>query len=267
MTKISKLLRRWERAPELLGVWRQTPAWVNLASRYVELGSYPYPCQIPLRGGGQIQIHSVEELKVFWQIFVRRCYRLPKGCRTIVDAGANVGLFAIWAAREVPSAQILSLEPCAPTFEILEKNIDQNNLQKQIRVFQCALAAQTGRRFLRGEGESPHRSLVLEGTPVLSEHVLPVPSLSLADFLKAEQLEAIDLLKMDIEGSEWEVLLSTSPDVLGKIQHIVLEYHEVDACFGYTPEKLIAHLASAGHEMTYREEDSDRTGLAFFQHP
>lgn len=265
MVKTSKLLRYWGRTPELFGVWRQTSAWANLVSRYLELGSYSYPCQIPLRGGGQIQVNSVDELKVFWQIFVRRCYHLPKSCRTILDAGANVGLFAIWAAREIPSARILSLEPCPPTFEVLEKNIDQNNLHRQVRPFRCALAAQTGQRFLRGGGESPHRSLVLEGMSESKEHVIPVPSVTLADFLRAEQLDAIDLLKMDIEGSEWEVLFSTSPVVLGNIRHIVLEYHEVSARFGYTPEKLFAHLASAGHHMTYREEDSDRTGLAFFK--
>jgi hypothetical protein len=70
---------------------------------------------------------------------------------------------------------------------------------------------------------------------------------------------------MDIEGSEWEVLLSTSPSVLSRIRHIPLEYHEVNASFGYTPEKLFAHLALAGHAILWRQENADQTGIVYFQ--
>jgi hypothetical protein len=70
---------------------------------------------------------------------------------------------------------------------------------------------------------------------------------------------------MDIEGSEWAVLLSTPPDVLARIQHIELEYHEVNARFGYTPQELFSHIASGGHRLTFHSEDRGRTGLAFFE--
>ena len=74
-----------------------------------------------------------------------------------------------------------------------------------------------------------------------------------------------DMLKMDIEGSEWSVLLSTSPAVLKRIRYIQLEYHEVAARFGYTPERLFSHLANAGHRLTFRSEDQYHTGMAIFE--
>jgi len=83
--------------------------------------------------------------------------------------------------------------------------------------------------------------------------------------LQYHELESIDLLKMDIEGSEWEVLLSTPTPVLRSIRHIQLEYHAVHARFGYTPEKLFAHLAAGGHQLTFRQEDAQRTGIAYFK--
>jgi hypothetical protein len=70
---------------------------------------------------------------------------------------------------------------------------------------------------------------------------------------------------MDIEGSEWEVLLSTDPSVLNRIRYIQVEYHEMPARFGYTPEKLFAHLMEAGHQLTFRFEDAHHTGLAHFE--
>ena len=70
---------------------------------------------------------------------------------------------------------------------------------------------------------------------------------------------------MDVEGTEWEPLLSTPPSVLRNIGHIVLEYHRVHARLGYDLSQLFAHLASAGHRVTHQEEDQGGTGLAFFE--
>lgn len=47
--------------------------------------------------------------------------------------------------------------------------------------------------------------------------------------LREQELETLDLLKMDVAGSQWEVLFSTPASVLRSIRHILLEYHEVDA--------------------------------------
>src|SRR5262249_54003690 len=99
MIKLSRLLDNWDRAPEILGAWRETVAWRELTVRYMELGRPSFPFVIPLRKGGRIQTNSPAEVKVFWQIFIHQCYRLPNDCKIIVDAGANIGAFAIWAAR------------------------------------------------------------------------------------------------------------------------------------------------------------------------
>lgn len=266
MVKISNLLAHWRRIPELLRAKNQTPAWPELIRRYLGIGSPAYPWEIPLLAGGNLQIDGREELKVFWQIFLRRCYRLPRHCGTIVDVGANVGIFALWAARESPSARIICLEPCSQTFRTLERNIYQNGLYQRITPRQCALAGENGPRLMRTGAESPHRSLILEQTQDSVEDAVPVSCITLPDFLRSEQLESVDVLKMDVEGSEWEVLLSTPPAVLSSIRHILLEYHEVNARLGYTSEQLFAHLAQAGHKVTHHEEDADRTGLAFFQY-
>jgi|SRR5208282_2981811 FkbM family methyltransferase len=264
MIKASKLLRHVGRTPELLGARRQTPDWLGVTKRYLEIGEAIYPCQIPLSGGGMVEVHSPGELKVFWQIFVHNCYTLPAQCDTILDAGANVGLFSVWAARERPKARIVALEPFPATFQHLERNIQNNGFQDRIRPVRYALAGTTGPRPIRSGGDSPNKGLVLRGMEDSSDHVIEVPCMNLADFLKTEQFETLDLLKMDIEGSEWEVILSTSAAVLHRIRQIIVEYHEVNARFGYTPAQLIAHLGSAGHRLTHREENAERTGLAFF---
>ena len=113
-------------------------------------------------------------------------------------------------------------------------------------------------------GESPNRGIVVNGVKP-DQQAVAIRCTTLADLLNEQRLETVDYLKMDIEGSEWEVLFSTPATVLRHFSHIQLEYHEANARFQYTPEKLIAHLASAGHRLVDRHEDAQRTGMASFQ--
>ena len=259
-----QLIRHIGRVPEIFAARRQTTAASALLKRYLRIGAGAYPFQVALSGGGSLTLSDAEEVKVFWQIFVRGTYQLPLPCETILDCGANVGIFSVWAARQRPNARIVALEPFPRTYSALEANVRANRLEHRVRPVPMGLAATAGERQIRIEGDSPNRQLVLAGAEDMAEATVAVQCIDLAECLRQHQLGAVDLLKMDIEGSEWEVLLSTSPSVLRRFRHIQLEYHEVNARFGYTPEQLFAHLESAGHRLAFRREDSNRTGTAYF---
>lgn len=265
MTPPYRLARNLGRFPELFVAWQQTPAFRQLVARYLDIGGPPYPFDIPITGGGILRVGSRQEVKVFWEIYVRRCYRLPTECRIVVDAGANVGIFSVWAAKQVPEVRIIALEPFPATVAALRHNLHVNQLEERVQVVQVALGAQSGERLMRTDGESPQRGLEPadeEGSA--GRPVIKVPCVSLADFFDRHRLVSVDMLKMDIQGSEWQVLLSAPSSLLRSIRRIQFEYHEVHARFGYTPERLFAHLTTAGHVLTFRREDERRTGLAIF---
>ena len=117
---------------------------------------------------------------------------------------------------------------------------------------------------MRSEGESPDRNLIRAGEDE-AEYPVRVPCLSLVALFDQLRLASVDFLKMDIQGSEWEVLFSTPTSVLRCIRRIEFEYHEVHARFRYTPERLFAHLGMAGHVLIYRREDEHATGLAILE--
>ena len=211
-----------------------------------------------------MRVSSPGELKVFWEIFVRRCYRPPAECRIVLDAGANVGIFSVWAAKRLPKARIIALEPFPATAAAFRHNVLLNQLEERVQLIQVGLAAQSGECLMRSEGESPDRNLIRPGKDEIAGYPVRVPCLTLVALFDQLRLASVDFLKMDIQGSEWEVLLSTPTSVLRSIQRIQLEYHEVRACFHYTPERLFAHLAMAGHVLIYRREDEHKTGLAIF---
>jgi FkbM family methyltransferase len=260
-----QLLRHIGRAPQMFAARKSTPAAAALIKRYLQVGAGAYPFRVPLTGGGSLTLASPAEVKVFWQIFVSGSYALPERCATILDCGANVGIFSVWAARQRPRARIVALEPFPATFAALDANIRDNALTDRVRCVQVGLAAAPGERLIRAAGDSPNRQVVLDETAVAAEQTVAIQCVDLAACLRQHGLDDLDLLKMDIEGSEWEVLLSTPPDVLARIRHIQLEYHEVNARFGYTPAMLFEHLASAGHRLKSHHEDAYRTGLAYFE--
>ena len=71
--------------------------------------------------------------------------------------------------------------------------------------------------------------------------------MTLDDLVQNAGLERIDLLKMDIEGAEYPVLLSTAPETLARVRCLVLEYHEFEAA-AWRPAMLVEHLQAQGFE-------------------
>jgi FkbM family methyltransferase len=265
MTTMSEVLKGCTRAGEVVTAFQRTRATGKLLATFLEFGAPPLPFDVPLRSGGLVRVFSRGEAKVFWQVFIHGCYRLWDDCKTIVDAGANIGTFSVWAARQLPQASILALEPYPDTFAKLQHNLQANLLGPRVQAVQLALSARSGAREMPIEAESQRRSLVPSDRECGNLEVIKVPSASLAEVLDRYQLQQLDLLKMDIEGSEWEVLLSTPVSVLHRIRRIQLEYHEVHARFGYSKQELFAHLADGGLKLTQCQEDKLGTGVAVLE--
>jgi FkbM family methyltransferase len=263
MPALHRLAQYIHRAPEVLLAQRKTGTAPALLRRYLHLGEPTYPYTVRLRNGVTLLLASGAEVEVFWHIFVRRCYELPRRCGTVLDCGANVGLFSVWAALERPETRVIALEPFPETFASLQRNVGENGLSSRVQCVRIGLAATAGTRQMETEADSPVRRMLYDQE---SPHggTLTIECATLEGCLDSFGLERLDLLKMDIEGSEWDVLLSTPPAVLSRIGHVQLEYHEVPKRFGRRPEQLIEHLASAGLRLLARREDRMGTGIASF---
>jgi len=156
-------------------------------------------------------------------VFIRREYGTFRDSRTIVDIGANMGSFAIYAAGACPNARILCFEPHSENFQFLRRNISINSLDQRITAFQCAVASTSGQRTF-GLGQSPTHSLVGAETGVSET----VRCTTLAEIFSNHGLETIDFLKINCEGAEYEILESCTPEDFKRIANIRLEYHDLD---------------------------------------
>jgi FkbM family methyltransferase len=218
----------------------------------------PYPADLRLRQGDHIRLQELTDLKAFWQIYLRRVYRVEASDQIILDIGANVGLFSLYAARQAPAARIFAIEPFPRTFQRLLETVTDHRLTDRIICFDCAITSSGGLRLMaNGPAPSQQRALAAVGRQIPG---IQVQTKTLHELLQEQSLNRVDLLKMDIEGSEYEVILSTSLDVLRTIRRIAIEYH--GDCKPYTKLQLFDHLRQGGFEVTRDVQDRLGYGVA-----
>jgi FkbM family methyltransferase len=148
----------------------------------------------------------------------RQNFDLPLRPKIIVDAGANVGYSVLRFRLEYPDAFIVAIEPESSNFSQLQKNCagDYNIVleQKALWSTQARLAIQSfdiDKNAFRVGGHD-------------SGDILAI---SVPDILTMHKLETIDLLKIDIEGSETEVFRHHSTEEwLPRVSMILIETHD-----------------------------------------
>lgn len=165
-------------------------------------------------------------------IFLREEYPLTKlkgvfGRVVVLDIGANVGLFAIYAKLNIPNATIHCFEPSG----LMRKALEINTAPfENIHLHPVALSDHDGEQVLflnpvkTGQSSlkpSQESSQELSGPTLVKETVQVRDAGKILDDL---QLEYVDILKIDTEGSEVEILKSLGPR-LDRIKHLYLEYH------------------------------------------
>jgi FkbM family methyltransferase len=165
---------------------------------------------------------------LFHEIWVRRTYTPPgfeiKRGDKIIDIGANIGVFAVFAATSAPDVTVYSYEPFPGNIEWLRRNIEQSGLSN-VRVIEQAVAAESCQRTLHVNPDSwIVHSLVREEGSAAQD--ISVNCVSLDQVFENNRIESCDLLKLDCEGSEYEILMGCRPETLRRIKRVVGEYHE-----------------------------------------
>jgi FkbM family methyltransferase len=146
---------------------------------------------------------------------------------TVVDAGANWGYFSLLSAPFVgPSGTVMAIEPDPRQFDALSRNVALNAFA-QIAPLRVAVAAQQGQATLLGYGDDEDNRGVsrIADAGTAAQH-FEVPCMTLDALTAAPSARQVDLVKIDVEGSEWDVL-SGMRDGLASRRYaaIVLELH------------------------------------------
>jgi FkbM family methyltransferase len=215
--------------------------WPEYLFNYVSRVSRP--AEYRMRNGARLIDETGALPGTMAVVFVRREYGPLKRFRTIVDIGAHRGTFAVHAAHASPEAKVYCYEPEQRNFAFLQQNIDANGLGSRVSAFRCAVGASKGPRKLA------------VGTSLLNSfHIIPEDACSqtvncttVNEIFARHELDAIDLLKMNCEGAEYEILESCSRADFDRIANIRLEYHNLTA--PNSGESLSGFLATRGFKL------------------
>lgn len=140
----------------------------------------------------------------------------------VVDLGANVGIFSIWAARQ--GASVIALEPVPQNVEQFTRNVQAHNMGARISLRPRAVGATTGWARTMPRDLGPENSVEAWVEPCEEGDDGAVRVVSL-DSLFAGITGNVAVLKLDVEGSEYEVIEGASLETLRRVQFIAIEFH------------------------------------------
>lgn len=191
------------------------------------------PARYRLRRSGQTAVirHHSRDVEVLNEIFGgtggRLAYEPPPDLGEMLDAipsprildlGGNVGLFGLYALHRWPSASLHSFEPDHENARLMSAVIAENGLQERWSLTSSAVADHAGTMAFRA-GLTADSHLVALDAQELAEGDVQVP---VVDLFAIDGRH--DIVKMDIEGGEWGVLVDPRmADLATDI--IVLEWH------------------------------------------
>lgn len=230
----------------------------RVAASYVGLKPLPLPCDVTFRSGITYRLQEHYDLETLWQINFHDVYPLRPSDRVIVDAGANIGLFTCWAASRNPDSKVFAVEPSAGSFKRLHDHVRLNGFERRVALFPLALSSTAETVWLSEDASASQMHHVSREHTV---HAVPVPAVSLGAFLARIAEPTIDFLKMDIEGSEYDVLLSAPATELARIRRISVEYHQPPAPGVHTKGDLMQHLSACGFRSVVDRNPASEYGM------
>jgi FkbM family methyltransferase len=243
---------------------RATPDWWSVLRVYA-LGSDARSTQIHLRNGGTIVLETRDEVAAFWQIFAAGCYDVHAEDRVIIDAGANIGLFALWAAQVAPKAHITSVEPHPGSCARMQATMKANRIDRRVELIQTALGPDSEPQWLIDAEDGASTAAAIDTQNRTGGNRTQVPCMTLSALLKRCETPEVDLLKMDIEASEYETLLATPKEALRRIRRINVEMHVPGDISAVRRKKTLVYLKECGFAIGRYESDENGNGIAFFE--
>lgn len=207
--------------------------------------------QISLKNGLNVFLTaSVEDVITAVVVFAKKEYGHIEQGSIVVDIGANVGMFSLYAA-EKGASKIYAIECNDGNYKLLEKNIKKNNKASTIIPIFKAFSNHTISELYVTKFSTPYSHVKKELSDTSNFDI--VKTIHLKELIHHYQLDKIDLLKMDCEAAEHDIIPFWDVEDLKIIKEIRMELHP-------NPNKkdrylTLNNLLENGFEKTKDESD------------
>ncbi len=169
------------------------------------------------------------------------------GLDCVLDVGAHMGIFSCLMA-EKKAKRIHAFEPYTPNFYRLCKNIQYGNFETTIIPYKIAVMDKTCQVELKNVGNTGMTCATFPGSVKGRTEI--------SAGLSFEEVVAmtghVDLMKMDIEGTEYQIFMNTRDSVFDNVENIIIEFHDwhhthESKIRNYDLETLVKRIGSLGY--------------------
>lgn len=182
-----------------------------------------------------LNIRNEADQSVMREIFKLRDYKaaeeiIAAAIDPILDIGAHAGFFSLYCRALNPEVTIYAIEPLTENLAALNEHLVNNQI-RGVNVIEAAMAGATAKRKLVVTEDNHNNFLGEMGDR-------EVRAYSFRDFCKKNKIKKVALIKIDIEGGEYEIVDSLEAEDFAKIPAIILEYHNGERNYKELEEKL-----------------------------
>lgn len=254
MDKSKSKVRRYSNLIKTINNW---PSY--LGKKITGFGEY---FEFDVKNLGKIKVKK-NTLGTFRENFLDNTYlsdfpeaQFNKEKLTVIDVGANIGYFSLSFLAKYPQAKVYGFEPHPYCFTLLEDFHKEFN-QFDWEIYNTALAGEKGTLTLNTSTTDGYATMSSIFENVGKQQHFTIEADTLDSFISAHNIDQIDLIKMDCEGSEYPILYGLSEESLSKVDAFCIETHK-----GKQPDEnidsVVSYLEDKG--FTTRSLDEGETG-------
>lgn len=179
---------------------------------------------------------------IFYEIFLRDQYpkAMLEGAKTIIDVGANIGLFSYYSRLHAPNARIVAIEADPDTFAVLDLNLARQNID---RLHQAVASEDGAIDFYCSDISGWSSRYPVLGAATGSK--VSVRAEPLSTTLAARSIDQIDFLKIDVEGAEYDILLGDKALWNLRIKNLVVEADRFPRDQRYSFDDLLSFMRAS----------------------
>lgn len=162
------------------------------------------------------------DIEIFYEVFWKKIYRLPWPDKiiigSVIDLGANIGMASLFFAEYYSAPVVYAVEADKYNMEMLLRNLSGEIPAGRVKALHAAACAEDATVYMRVQEKAYNTTVTGEVTD------MPVRAISMDTLCGMFEMDKIELLKIDIEGSE-EALFSKNTEWLERVNMIVMEIH------------------------------------------
>ena len=162
------------------------------------------------------------DLSVFVEVILDEVYNIPIQIKpnVIIDCGANVGLTSLYFKNKFPDSKIIAIEPEIKNFEMMSHNLVK---YENVNIYNNGIWSKKAFLEIVDVGKSNWGFTVKE---VETKTANSISALSIKDLMEINNISEIDILKIDIEGSEKILFEKDYEYWLSKTNILIIELHD-----------------------------------------